>query len=140
MTIMTNDNVTFYVLFQFYLLVGDALSAPGVGAMKGAVATLDDGGVGELARRRIFEGKEVAPMDAVIADGEAQWRTRPLGLVGQGFEIIINQDMATITEGKSIRTRLVTGDIRQYHIRPRHAIVATVARGQLGIMGAHQHL
>ena len=54
-------------LFQFYLFVGDALSAPGVGAMKGAVATLDDGGVGELARRRIFEGKEVAPMDAVIA-------------------------------------------------------------------------
>ena len=109
------------------------LALPGIGHMHKPVRGLDDGGITELGLRLILEHQRGFPTDAILAHGKVE-RTASLG------DMVIDQQMAPVLERDGIGPGIRIGQVRQFDLRPRRALVTGDRAEDLGVTGsANRH-
>ena len=108
--------------------------------MEFAVLALDDAGVGVLADGRVLKGQGVAPVDAVVADGNGERCANTLLGAWQRGEVVVDEHMAAVLEGDGIGARLVVGNIQKRNVSPGVTVVAGEGGPYLAVAGAHQNL
>ena len=126
--------------------MADALAAPCINKVYGAIATLNNGGIGIFADGTILQREQVTPMLTVVADGHAKRSARcPMLAKRRGGGVVDEQVshptlLARQGDRHGIGAGIVVGQVGERHLRPRLPTVAAFARCQSAVLRPTEHL
>ena len=126
--------------------MADALAAPCINKVYGAITTLNDGGIGIFADGTILKREQVAPMLTVVADGHAKRCARRPMLAKRSSRGVVDEQVSHPTllawqgDRHGIGAGIVVGQVGERHLRPRLASVAAFARCQSAVLRPTEHL
>ena len=125
--------------------MADALAAPCINKVYGAITTLNNGGIGIFADGTILKREQVAPMLTVVADGHAKRCARGPMLAKRRSRGVVDEQVSHPTllarqgDRHGIGAGIVVGQVGERHLRPRLASVAAFARCQSAVLRPTEH-
>ena len=125
--------------------MADALAAPCINKVYGAITTLNNGGIGIFADGTILEREQVAPMLTVVADGHAKRSARCPMLAKRSSGGVVYEQVSHPTllawqgDRHGIGAGIVIGQVGERHLRPRFATITALARCQSAVLRPTEH-